>query len=305
MAASGKCREEEKASEGGRPYPRFFFLMCEDISLSTHFPTGDRALPELQFTNSTAQEGRNTLCLETQGHCRHQGHVDGVLVLCHTVGEGGGCQSCYNASCCLLLHPVPWGKGAEPCQGWRPWGCHLPRTSSPIFHLWPLCSGHMLLSPAVPVYSGHQLLALSLVPRQTILSQRGNPEGANVGQRAGAGSQQDHPSQCEMCPGPLSCLRASSWANPTSPTSGRDPVPCERHRYSVSALSPPPCSSPTSQQQSSSCVPRDAQQGWPSPHIHNSISLTHLDDQTKPLPPHGCPLLARCQLQSPACGHRQ
>lgn len=227
------------------------------------------------------------MCLEPQGHCRHQGHVDGALVLCHAVGQGGGCQSCCSASCYLLLHPVPWGKGTEPCQAWRPLGCHLPKALSPIFHLWPLCSGHMPLSPAAPVYSGHQLLTLSLVPRQIILSQRGNPEGADVGQRAGAGSQQDHPSQCEMCPGPLSCLSAGSWGNPTSPISGRDPVPCERHRHNMSALSLPPCSSPTSQQLSSSCVPRDAQQGWPSPHIHNSVSLSHLDDQKKPLPPHG------------------
>lgn len=150
--------------------------------------------------------------------------MDGALVLCHAVGQGGGCQSCCNASCYLLLHPVPWEKGAEPCQGWRPWGCHFPRAPSPIFHLWPLCSGHVPLSPAAPVYSGHQLLALSLVPRQTILSQRENPEGADVGQRAGAGSQQDHPSQCEMYPGPLSCLRAGSWGNPASPTSRRDPM---------------------------------------------------------------------------------
>lgn len=171
------------------------------------FLTIDRAVPELQFTNSTAQEGRNTLCLEPQGHCRHQGHVGASLVPCHTVGHGGGCQSCCQ---CILL----------------------PAAASSA--LWPLRSGHMPLSPAAPGYSGHQLLALSLVPRQTILSQRGNP---------------------------------------------------------LSSYPAPVCQG----------TPSRAGQVYTS----TTASLSRLDEQTKTLPFPWCPPSARCQLLSPARGHRQ
>lgn len=119
-------------------------------------------MPEPWFSNSTTQEGRNTLCLGPQGHCRLQGHVDAVLVPCHAVVAASPASS---ASCCLLLHPVPWGKGAEPCQGWRPRGCHLPRAPSPIFHLWPLRSGHMplhqLLQGIQDISSSPYLLSLA------------------------------------------------------------------------------------------------------------------------------------------------
>lgn len=99
------------------------------------------------------------------------------------------------------------------------------------------------------------------------------PWRADMEQWSGLEASKTTSHKCEMCPGPLSCLRAGNWKKTCQHYIRRDPVPCERHRHSISALSPSPCSSPTSQQLSSSCVSRDAQQGWPSAHIHNSVPL--------------------------------
>lgn len=93
MAAPGKCHEE-KAPQGGRPLSKILLPHYERTFPCPCISPWVAALPELQFTNGAAQEGRNILCLEPQGHCRHQGHVDDVLVPCHAVGHAGGCQSC-------------------------------------------------------------------------------------------------------------------------------------------------------------------------------------------------------------------
>lgn len=87
-----------------------------------------------------------------------------------------------------------------------------------------------------------------------------------------------------MCPGPLSCLRAGSWGNPASPASGRDPIPCERHRHSASAPLP-------ALHQPLSSYPAPVCQGTPSRagqvHTSTTVSLSRLDEQTETLPPHG------------------
>lgn len=144
MAAPGKCHKE-KAPEGGSPLSKVLFPHClRTFSCPNVFPqvTGLCLNPD----SPTAPHRW------AETHCAwgHRGTADfrGMWMLrwsLVTLWWLPVLLPVHLAACCCIQCPVASSQWA-----------HAP-------------------SPAAPGYSGHQLLALSLVPRQTILSQRGNP----------------------------------------------------------------------------------------------------------------------------------
>lgn len=116
-------------------------------------------------------------CPGPRGHCRCQGDVGAALVPCQAAGHGGGCRCILLSAAASHSSPaVPWGKWAEPCQGWMPRGCHFPSAPSPPFHLGPPHSGHTPLHQLLRGIQGLLALAQSLAesssPREETLGEQ-------------------------------------------------------------------------------------------------------------------------------------
>lgn len=153
MAARGKCHEEEKAPEGGRPLSKILLPHCVRT-----FPC-----PRI-FTRVTGLCLNPTFSSPVLQRHRTEGQKHVVLRATGTLQTSGARGWCAGPlSCCRVQWWLPVLLPVHPAA----FCCiQCPVASSQWAHA---------PSPAAPGYSGHQLLALSLVPRQTILSQRGNP----------------------------------------------------------------------------------------------------------------------------------
>lgn len=221
-------------------------------------------------------------CPGPRGQCRWQGDVGAALVPC----QAAGMAVAAGASCCPLLHPTlplqcPGGSGQSPVRVGGPEGATSP--AHPALHFtWGLLTVGTHHSTSCSGAFRDSSPWLSPSPNHPLPERK--PWGSKHG-RAGRGWQPLSPHNM-ICRAP-----------------GRDPAPYKRHRYLGAAPIPPPHSSPTSQQLSSSHALRDAQRGRLSPRVHN-ISHAWTDRQTE-TPSPWCPPLARHQLLPPACGHRQ
>lgn len=176
MATPGKCHEE-KAPEGGRPLSKVLLPHSMRTFACPHiFPrvTGLCLHPSSPTALHRMAETRCALSHRGTADIRGLWTVHWFLVI---LGHSGSCQSCCQ---CILLPAAASNaleKGSRALSGLEALGVHPPWGTQPSIS--PVASSQWahVPSPAAPGYSGHQLLALSLVPCQTILSQRGNPGG--------------------------------------------------------------------------------------------------------------------------------
>ena len=266
----------------------------------------------LNPSSSTAPRRR----AETHGAQGRGGTADvdvgAVLVPSHAAEHGGGCRSCCQ---CILLPTAascsspaaPWGEGAEPVRVRVPGGATSPG-HPPLLFTWGFLAAGTCRSTSCSRPFGDVGSLPWLRPALNRPLPERKPWGGRRG-RAGRGWQPPRPPPTtrDVPTAPLQPASGQLGENaPPRSVLGRDPAPCERCRHLGAAPSPPPCSSPTSQQPSAFRVPRDAQWGRPSPRIHNSISLSRLDGQTdRNSPSPRCPPSARRQLLPPAHGRRR
>lgn len=256
--------------------------------------------------------------------------VGAVLVPCHAAEHGGGCWSC--CQCILLpaaaLHSspaTPWGEEVESCQGWRRWGCHLPRASSPASHLGLLAAG-MHRSTRCSRCLGRWLRILAPSLTKPSFHREENLHG---GGRHGRGGRDWQP------PGPPSATQDAStapllvWAAvwalwllwllfwgklaPSQPKPGHweKPPPAPWREGTLPPVrgtgtsGQPPAPLPAPHPPLSS-HPDSMHRGMPSGAGQVYASTTHLEGQTdRNSPSPWCPPSARRQLLPPARGHRR
>lgn len=120
------------------------------------------------------------------------GDASAALVPRHAVGHGSGCQGILLPAAASCSSPAaPWREGAEPHQGWRPQGCHLPRAPALNF-TWGLLAGGMCCSTSCSGAFGDMVSLPWLSPSPNCPLPERKPWGDRCG-RVGRGWQAPRP----------------------------------------------------------------------------------------------------------------